>query len=67
MFYCFSLAEAKVDITAGQGVQGGKLIELKKWTAFEKCPTVKTILVAKRILLIHRFLMSISMRFALKK
>jgi acetyl-CoA synthetase len=43
-------AEAKIVITADQGMRGGKLIELKKTvvTAVEKCPTVKTILVAKR-------------------
>jgi hypothetical protein len=45
-----TIAEAKIIITADQGVRGGKLIELKKTvvTAVEKCPTVKTILVAKR-------------------
>nr|CAH0113534.1 unnamed protein product [Daphnia galeata] len=43
-------AEAKVVITADQGVRGGKLIELKKTvvTAVEKCPSVQAILVAKR-------------------
>jgi acetyl-CoA synthetase len=44
------LAEAKVVITADQGVRAGKLIELKKTvvTAVEKCPSVQAILVAKR-------------------
>jgi acetyl-CoA synthetase len=43
-------AEAKVVITADQGVRGGKLIELKKTvvTAMAKCPSVTTILVSKR-------------------
>ncbi len=43
-------AKAKIVITADQGVRGGELIELKKTvvTAVEKCPTIKTILVAKR-------------------
>ena len=47
---CLFLAEAKVVITADQGVRGGKLIELKKTvvTAVEKCPNVQAILVAKR-------------------
>lgn len=43
-------AEAKVVITADQGVRGGKLIELKKTvvTAVANCPSVTAILVAKR-------------------
>ena len=44
------LAEAKVVITADQGVRGGKLIELKKTvvTAVANCPSVTAVLVAKR-------------------
>ena len=45
-----SLAEAKVVITADQGVRGGKLIELKKTVvaAVSNCPSVPAVLVGKR-------------------
>lgn len=50
VWFSFLLAEAKVVITADQGVRGGKLIELKKTvvTAVANCPSVTAILVAKR-------------------
>ena len=49
-FFVLLLAEAKVVITADQGVRGGKLIELKKTvvTAVANCPSVTAVLVAKR-------------------
>lgn len=44
------LAEAKVVITADQGVRGGKIIELKKTVvaAVANCPSITAILVGKR-------------------
>lgn len=51
VIYVFvSTAEAKVVITADQGVRGGKVIELKRTvvTAVANCPSVTAVLVAKR-------------------
>jgi len=49
-FLFFFIAEAKVVITADQGVRGGRFIELKKTvvSAVASCPSITAVLVSKR-------------------